>query len=357
MSLIRIDEYEALAREKLSEMAWGYYVSGARDELTLGRNREAWQELSLLPRALVDVSVRDTSTTVLGASVSSPILVAPTAFHQLAHPEGECATAAAASASGTIMCLSTLSNRPVEAVASSSSGALWFQLYVYKDRSVSEALVRRVEEAGCTALVLTVDAPVFGTRERDVRSGFHLPKGLEIANLLPAGHEGLPGSSGRSGLSDYTERLFDPSLSWADLDWLRSITSLPILIKGLVRVDDALRAADSGVDGVVVSNHGGRQLDTCVATAEALGPIAEAVGDRLEVLVDGGIRRGTDVLKALALGARAVLVGRPVLWGLASGGSQGVEEVLALLQGELDQAMALCGCPTVSAITRDLIAD
>ncbi|MEE2828866.1 MAG: alpha-hydroxy acid oxidase [Myxococcota bacterium] len=356
MTLVRVDEYEPLAREKLAAMAFDYYVSGARDELTLRRNKAAWKERRLLPRLLVDVSVRDTSTQVLGTPVSAPIVVAPTAFHAMAHPEGECATARGAGAAGTVMVLSTLSNRPVEEVVAAATGPIWFQLYVYRDRSVTEALVQRVEAAGCSALVLTVDAPVFGTRERDVRNGFHLPEGLGVANLLPAGHGALPAAEGNSGLSDYVDRLFDPSLSWADLAWLRSITSLPIVIKGLVRADDALRAAEAGVDGIVVSNHGGRQLDTTVATAEALGPVVDAVGDRLEVLVDGGIRRGTDVLKAVALGARAVLVGRPVLWGLTVDGAAGVEAVLGMLRSELDQSMALCGCPTVSEITGDLIA-
>ncbi len=353
MSLL---DLERLALERLPPLARDYYASGADDELTLRDNRAAFDRLPLHYRVLVDVAARDLSTTVLGQPVAMPVLVAPTAFHRLAHPLGELATARAAAAAGTVMILSTLSNTAVEEVVAASSGPVWFQLYVYRDRGVTEALVRRVEAAGCRALVLTVDAPVLGRRERDARNRFQLPPGLSIENMLPAGLGDLPPGAQDSGLAAYFASMIDPSLSWRDLDWLRGITRLPVLIKGLVRPDDARRAAAAGVAGVVVSNHGGRQLDTAPATIDVVARIADAVGDRLEVLMDGGVRRGTDVVKALALGARAVLLGRPILWGLALDGEAGVAQVLATLREELDRAMALCGCPTVAAIGRDLVA-
>lgn len=352
---INLLEYEARARARLDQNAFGYYVSGAHDELTLRDNRGAYERLRLAYRVLVDVSARTCATTVLGTPVSMPVLVAPTAFHRLADPEGELATVRAAGRAGTIMILSSLSTTAVEEVVAAASGPVWFQLYVYRDRDATAALVRRAEAAGCQALVLTVDAPELGRRERDVRNRFHLPPGLSVQNLLPAGYGAVARPDADSGLAAYFGELIDPALGWADLEWLRELSSLPLLVKGIVRADDAVRAADHGVAGIVVSNHGGRQLDTSIATIDALGPIAEAVGDRVELLVDGGIRRGTDVVKALALGARAVCVGRPILWGLASEGQAGVEHVLEILREELDLAMALCGTPSVEAITRDLV--
>jgi 4-hydroxymandelate oxidase len=243
----------------------------------------------------------------------------------------------------------------VEDVVAASSGPIWFQLYVYRDREITRDLVARAESAGCKALVLTVDAPLLGRRERDMRNRFRLPPGLSIENMLPAGHGKLPKGVEDSGLAAYFASLLDPSLSWKDLDWLRSITRLPILVKGIVRPDDAVRAAEYGAAGIVVSNHGGRQLDTAPATIEVLEEVAQAAGDRLTILLDGGVRRGTDIIKALALGAKAVLVGRPILWGLAANGPEGVTGILEILRQELDLNLALCGCPTLSAIQRDLV--
>ena len=355
MEDLNLAALETLAAEKLAPMAWDYYASGADDELTLGRNVAAWRELPLHYRVLVDVSARELATTVLGETIALPIVVAPTAFHRLACADGERATAAAAGAAGTVMILSTLSNTAVEDVVAAARGPIWFQLYVYKDRAATEALVRRVEAAGARALVLTVDAPILGRRERDVKNRFALPVELGCANLAGFGYDKVAQQIAESGLAAYFASQLDPSLSWKDVAWLRSVTRLPIVIKGLVRPDDARRAHDAGASAIVVSNHGGRQLDTSPATAEVLGPIADAVGDRLEVYVDGGIRRGTDVVKALALGARAVLIGRPILWGLAAGGAAGATAALAILRREFDLAMALCGCPSVAAITRDLV--
>jgi 4-hydroxymandelate oxidase len=358
MDPINVFDLEAIARERLSREAYDYYASGAQDEVTLRENRAAYERLSLAYRVLVDVSRRDMATTVLGQPVAMPILVAPTAFHRLATPEGEVATVRAAGAAGTVMILSTLSNTRVEEVVAAASGPVWFQLYVYRDRQSTEGLVRRAEAAGCRALVLTVDAPLLGRRERDVRNRFRLPPGLAVANMLPEGYGEVPSAVADSGLAAYVANLLNPALSWKDVAWLQSITELPVLVKGIVRPDDALRAADVGVAGIVVSNHGGRQLDTAPATIDVLPEIADALaasGHKIEVLMDGGVRRGTDILKALALGARAVLVGRPVLWGLAADGEAGAAWALRILRDELDLAMALAGTPTLADITRDLV--
>ncbi len=356
MEPVNLLELEALARAALPRESFDYYASGAEDEATLRANRAAYERLTLAYRGLVDVSHRDPATTVLGTPVAFPVLVAPTAFQRLAHPEGELATARAAGAAGTVMVLSTLSTTSMEEVVAVATGPVWFQLYVYKDRKVTEGLVRRAEAAGCRALVLTVDAPVIGRRERDIRNRFHLPPGLSVANLLPDGYGELAQAAGDSGLAAYVSALIDPALSWRDLDWLRSITRLPLVIKGIVRPDDAVRAAEAGAAAVVVSNHGGRQLDTAPATIDVLPEVAAALaGHSIEIFLDGGVRRGTDVLKALALGARAVLVGRPILWGLATGGEAGAATVLRLLRHELDLAMALAGAPTVADVTRDLV--
>lgn len=355
LEIVNLAELEQLARARLTQGAFDYYASGADDEVTLRDNRAAFDRIKLHYRVLVDVSARSTATTVLGHPVSCPILVAPTAFHGMACDEGELATARAASAAGTIMTLSSLSNTDVEEVARASSSPLFFQLYVYRDRGATAALVRRVEAAGARALVLTVDAPMLGRRERDVRNRFSLPEGLKVKNMMGAGYGEVANVPSDSGLAAYFASLIDPALCWNDLGWLRSITTLPIVVKGIVRADDALRARDHGVAAIVVSNHGGRQLDGSPATIEVLAGIAEAIAGTTEIWLDGGVRRGTDVLRALALGARAVLIGRPVLWGLALAGEQGATAVLETLRRELDLAMALAGCPTIASIGPDLL--
>jgi 4-hydroxymandelate oxidase len=358
MEPINLFELEALARERLTREAYDYYASGAEDEVTLRANRAAYDRVALAYRVLVDVSRRELATTVLGQPVAFPALIAPTAFHGLAHPEAERATVRAAGAAGTVMILSTLSNTAVEEVVATASGPVWFQIYLYRDREATAGLMRRAEAAGCTAFVLTVDAPVLGRRERDIRNRFRLPPGLTVANMLPDGYGEVPAATADSSLAAYVAALVDPALSWRDVAWLRSLTGLPLVLKGIVRPDDALRAADVGAAGIVVSNHGGRQLDSAPATLDVLPEVVDALaagGHTVEVLLDGGVRRGTDILKALALGARAVLLGRPVLWGLAAGGEAGVATALRLLRNELDLAMALAGAPTVADITRDLV--
>ena len=353
-----LGDFERTARERLTPQAYDYYVGGAGDEVTVRENRDAWARVALLPRVLVDVSARDLATTVLGRRVAFPVLLAPAAYQQLAHPDGECATARAAHALGTVMTLSTLSNASLEEVRAASAGPLWFQLYCYKDRGHTRDLVQRAEAAGYEAIVLTVDTPLLGRRERDVRNRFRLPNGMRIGNVRPGGVDTLPDVPD-SGLAHYFAELLSPAITWDDVRWLRATTRLPVVLKGVVRADDARRAADAGAAAVVVSNHGGRQLDGAVATARALPAVAEAAAASatpLEVLVDGGVRRGADVVRALALGARAVMIGRPLLWGLAAAGEAGVRRVLELLRDETDLAMALCGCRNTAEVTPDLLA-
>lgn len=351
---INVADYEAIARGKLEPQVRDYYAGGAWDEVTLRCNRESFARYQLRPRMLVDVSKLDTQTTILGQKIAAPILIAPTAFHCLAHPEGEIATAKAAAAEETIFVLSTLSTKSIEEVASAvSAGIRWFQLYVHRDRGLTRSLVERAEAAGYQALCVTVDAPVLGIRERDRRNSFTLPKGFTLANLTGMR---IPEVEGESALFLYVAQQFDPSLTWRDIEWLKSISRLPIVVKGILRGDDAVLALNHGASAIIVSNHGGRQLDCAIATIDAISEVAEAVDGRIQVLMDGGIRRGTDVLKALARGAKAVLIGRPVLWGLAANGEAGVQLILQLLRDELRSAMALCGCPTLKDIDSSLIA-
>jgi len=352
---INLFEYEALATERLSPMALDYYAGGAWDEVTIKDNRSAFERFKLRPRMLVDVSQRDLSTTVLGQTLSMPILIAPMAFQCLAHADGEVATARVAASLGTIMTVSTLATKSLEEVALASGSQLWFQLYIHRDRSLTQALVERAYAAGYKAICLTVDSPMMGKREKDVRNQFTLPSGMSLANLATMKDLKIPHPSGESGLFAYFAEQINPAVTWADLDWLRSLSPLPLVIKGILRGDDALKAVEHGAQAVVVSNHGGRQLDGAIASIDALSEVVAAVGDKAEVLVDGGIRRGTDILKALALGAKAVLLGRPVLWGLAVGGEAGVRHSLELLREELNIAMALSGCASLKDIDPSLV--
>jgi 4-hydroxymandelate oxidase len=364
--LINIADYARAAHAKVSKPVLDYFEGGALDEITLRENTAGWERLKLHYRVLAGVGDRDLGTSVLGQKISMPIVVAPTAFHKLACEEGEIATASAANRVGTLFILSSLSNTAMEkvfqeaappkcppspgsGVTAGPEGPCWFQLYVYKDREIIRALVQQAEAAGAEAIVLTVDAPGLGTRERDMRNRFRLPDGLSVENLAPLGKGAMPMVEG-SGLAAYVRENFKSDLGFDDLDWLCGCTRLPVVVKGVCRGDDARRVAEHGAKAVVVSNHGGRQLDTAPATCEVLPHVAEAVGDACEVYVDGGIRRGSDVLKAIALGARAVLVGRPVLWGLAVAGEEGATQVLEILRRELDEAMLLCGCTALRDI-------
>ena len=341
MEPVNIFDYQVLAQASMEPPAWDFYQGGSDDEVTLRANRAAFERIRLRPRVLVDVTTCDTSTTLLGTPVSMPVLVAPTALHRLAHPEGECATAQAAGIAKTLMIASTTATRSLEEIAQVATGPLWFQLYTYGGAKSSEKLVRRAEAAGYRAIVLTVDLPRLGNRERDIRSSFNLPSRMREANF-----------SDEEMASMGDDRF---ALTWDSVTWLRSLTSLPFLLKGILTAEDAELAVQRGVDGIIVSNHGGRQLDSAVAGIEALPEVVEAVAGRCEVYMDGGIRRGTDVLKALALGAKAVLVGRPILWGLAANGTEGVRHVLEILRRELELDMALAGCPTLASINRSLV--
>lgn len=348
-----VAELEVVAKRKLPRATYDYYAGGAEDERTLARNRAGFDRFALLHRVLVNVEHVDTSASVLGSAVSHPVLVAPTAYQRLADDDGETATARATGAAGSLMTVSTLATRSLEEVAAAATGPLWFQLYVYRDRSVTERLIARAEAAGYKALVVTVDTPRLGRRERDHRNGFGLPRGLGIANF--GGDADRAGLERYGSLAAYASAQLDPSLTWESIEWFRKRTRLPIVLKGVVRADDARRAVACGANGVWVSNHGGRQLDGCEAAVLALPAVAEAVGGDAEVYVDGGIRRGSEVVKALALGARAVFVGRPVLWGLAAGGERGVRRVLDLLRDEVALSMALAGCADLRSVDRSLV--
>lgn len=350
---INLQEIETIAQTKISSTFWDYYSSGAGDEVTLKRNIEAFNNYEILPKVLVDVSQRNLTTTILGQSISMPILIAPTAFQCLAHPEGEIATAKAAEKGETIMILSTMSTKSLEEVAQNQTQSLrWFQLYIHKDRELTKSLIKRAEIAGYQALCMTVDAPLIGKREADLRNQFQLPKHLTLANLS---NLKLPDIKEESALFAYFQQQMDASITWQDIEWLKTITNLPILLKGILRGYDAKMACKIGVNGIIVSNHGGRQLDGAVASIDALSDVINAVEGQIEVLMDGGIRRGIDVLKCLALGAKAVLIGRPILWGLGMNGEAGVSYVLSLLKQELDLAMALSGCAEIDAINNSLI--
>jgi 4-hydroxymandelate oxidase len=352
--LLNVADYARAARGKLPKDVCDYYEGGALDEITLRENVAGWERLKLHYRVLAGVGPRELGTTVLDQSISMPIVIAPTAFHKLACAEGEIAAAKAAKAAGTLFILSSLSNTAMEAVFAQAASPRWFQLYIYKDKEVTRALVQRAEAAGAEAIMLTVDAPGLGTRERDARNRFTLPAGLAVENLAPLGKGNLPEVSG-SGLAAYVRDNFKSDLSFDDLDWLCDCTQLPVIVKGVCRGDDARRIAEHGVKAIVVSNHGGRQLDTAPAPCEVLAHVVAEVSDRCEIYVDGGIRRGSDVLKAIALGARAVLIGRPILYGLCVGGEQGATAVLEILRRELDEAMLLCGCTKLSDIGRWLL--
>ena len=349
---VNLHEFEPLARARVPAMAWEYLAGGSGDERTLGWNRARLDAIRLAPRVLRDVGRVDTRVELPGASLPFPIVLAPTGFQRLFHPEGERATARGAGEAGALYTLSTAATVALEDVAATTSGPLWFQLYVQRDRGFTRELVQRAGAAGCRAIVLTVDTPVLGARDRERRAGLELPPGLELANLraLRARHAAAP-TFGHAADNPF----LDPTLTWDVLDWLRGETPLPVIVKGVLRPDDALRAVERGAAAVAVSNHGGRNLDTVPAAVDALPRVAAAVAGRVPLLVDGGIRRGVDVIKALALGARAVMIGRPYLWGLAAFGAEGVTRVVRMLAGELEMAMAQCGAASLAEITPDLI--
>ena len=348
---VNVADYEELARAALDEGSFGYFAGGAGDEHTLRHNVDAFDRWRLRPRVLVDVGSVTTATTVLGEEVSMPVLASPVAHQRMAHPEGELAVARGAAAAGTIMCIPTFAMAtPAEVAAEAPDAPRWYQLYWHPDREVTRSILDQAREAGCTAIVFTVDLPKLGRRERDLRTGF---------TLDPDYRMGVYGSEfGDLGTLTpaVAAELVDPSLTWRDLEWLQETAQLPVIVKGILTAEDAELAVSHGSAAVIVSNHGGRQLDRALASLEALPEIVEAVGDRAEVLMDGGIRRGSDIAIALALGARAVCVGRPVVWGLAADGEQGVRHVLELLRAELELALALLGCASPEELGRSHVA-
>lgn len=350
--LCSLADYEAAARARMSEQAWSYLAGGAADGITQRENRDAYDRLRLRGRVLGDFEGGgNTRLTLLGRVHEHPILLAPVAYQKLAHPEGERASALGAAATATTCVVSTQSSVSVEEIAAIAPDASrWFQLYLQPDRALTAELVRRAEEAGCEAIVVTVDAPVSGVRNAERRAGFSLPAGVEAVHLVGRGAAAMsPAGGGLCG------GLLAAAPTWTDLACLCAFTRLPVLVKGVMDARDAVRAVEVGARGVVVSNHGGRTLDTLPATIAVLPEIVAAVGGRAPVLVDGGIRRGTDVLKALAMGASAVLVGRPYVYGLATAGAVGVAHVVRILRAELEVAMALTGCASLAAINRDAI--
>lgn len=347
-----LSDFEIEAKRRLDPIIFDFLAGGADAELTVARNLAAFGRIQLLPRVLRGGEEPDLGVELLGERAALPVLIAPTAFHRLFDPEGERATVRAALDADTIMIVSMASTVAIEEIAGAGGpGArpkLWFQLNVQPDLDFTQRIVRRAEAAGCTALVVSVDAPVFGHRERDLRNGFtDLPEGLFCENLRE------PTRAGERGRVPAIEFLRE--LSWEHIEWLRRVTSLPLVLKGILHPEDARAAVGRGIDAIVVSNQGGRQLDTVPGTIELLPQIADAVGERIPIVLDGGVRRGTDVLKALALGARAVAIGRPILWGLAADGQQGARRVLDLLRTDLARAMSLCGCRSLAELDRGFV--
>ena len=341
---INLTDFEVASTERLSPVSHALVTGGAADEITIRWNREAYDQMRLRNRVLVDVSQIDTRLNLLGADLAHPILIAPTAYHRMIHPGGEVETARGADQSGSLFVVSSASTTRIGPIAAATRQPLWFQMYVQSDRGFVREVVAEVEQAGCRALVVTVDAPVVGPRYRQIRAQFKLTPGLELPYMLDI-------NKGR----DSVLRGGNARMTWDEIEWLRSVTRLPILLKGILDPDDAVKAVERAVAGIIVSNHGGRMLDTAQASLVALRAITARVDSRTPVLVDGGIRRGTDVLKALACGATAVLIGRPVLHGLAVSGGAGVAKVVALLHDELEQAMALTGRIRLAAIDRSVL--
>jgi 4-hydroxymandelate oxidase len=340
-------QFEPLARPRLSQMAYDYVRSGGADEISMRENRAGFGRLKLSPSVLVDVSKIDTRVNLFGGEFESPILLAPVAYHRLYHPDGEIGTARGASAAGAGFVISTFTTTSTDEIARNTQRPIWFQLYVQRDREFTKDMVQRAVASGCKAVCLTVDTPVLGNRYGQL--SFGLPSHLECVHLRGLGQGSSPPSHKTQRKTIY-DTLFDPSFNWNDLEWLRSVAGVPVILKGVLSAEDGKRAVERGADGVIVSNHGGRNLDTVPATIDALPRVVEAVAGRIPVMLDSGIRRGTDVLTALALGAKAVFIGRPYIYGLAAGGAKGVERVITILRDELERAMALTGRRSIAEI-------
>jgi 4-hydroxymandelate oxidase len=352
-----VTTFEPLARKRLSQMAYDYVRSGGADEISMRENRAGFERLKLSPNVLMDVSQIDTRINLFGSEFESPILLAPIAYHRLYHAEGEIGTARGANAAGAGVVISTFTTTSIDEIARNTQRPIWFQLYVQRDRGFTKDMVQRAVASGCKAVCLTVDTPVLGNRYGQL--SFGLPKELECVHLrglsLKTPAAAQVNHSHKTQRASIYDTLFDPSFSWNDLEWLRSVAGVPVLVKGVLSAEDGRRAVERGADGVIVSNHGGRNLDTVPATIDALPRVVEAVAGRIPVMLDSGIRRGTDVLMALALGAKAVFVGRPYIYGLAAGGAQGVERVISILRDELERAMALTGRRSIAEIDASVL--
>jgi L-lactate dehydrogenase (cytochrome) len=372
-----VADLRAIARRRLPRGVFDYIDGGAEDERTMAANSAAFGAVTFRPRVLRDVGEVDPSTTLLGRPLPLPLVLAPTGFTRIADPDGELAVARAAQRAGLPYTLSTLSTRSIEEVAATSAGPKWFQVYVWRDRGLVKELIGRAATAGYEALMLTVDTAVLGRRERDVRRGFSLPPKVGLSTLVDGALHpgwtwrflrsdpirfanvgdaaGIGDGSTAVTLSEYVNTQFDPRLSWRDVEWMRSVWAGPLVIKGVQTVDDARLAADAGVEAIALSNHGGRQLDSAPATLDLVAPVADAVGDRLEIICDGGVRRGSDIVKAVALGARACMAGRAYLYGLGAAGERGVDHVLGLLDADVRRTMALVGASRVAELGRELV--
>lgn len=348
--LTPIEKLEFQAKEKLDQSVYDFIAGGAGSESGLKNNRDAFKKYKIVPRVLQNVGAVDISCEIIGKKIASPILIAPCAFHQLVSQNGEVDTAQAADQVNTIMTLSTMSSRTIEDVAKFSTGPKWFQLYVFKNRKLTESLIKRAEKFGFTALVMTVDVPAMGLRYRDIHNQFKLPQGIDAANLREAKISDLSEKRDGSAIKEHTDREFDATLTWDAIDWISQITTLPIIVKGILNAEDALEAIKHSVSAIIVSNHGGRQLDESIAPLDALTQITEALHGRIPIIMDGGIRSGSDVFKAIALGASAVMIGRPVMWSLALGGKNHLISILQDLNQELILTMKLAGCSSLKKI-------
>ncbi|GAB0087279.1 peroxisomal (S)-2-hydroxy-acid oxidase [Sergentomyia squamirostris] len=356
MDLASVDDYKKKAWSLLPKAPLDYYRSGAGDEYSLRLNQTALNRIRIRPKFMRDVSKRSTKVNILGLDLEMPVAIAPTAMQRMAHPEGEVANARAAASAGVLFTQSTISTSSIEEIAEATpESPKWFQLYIYRDRDITKNLIRRAETNGFKAIVLTVDAPMFGLRRADIRNKFTLPTHLRMANFVGEKATQIQNTSGGSGLMEYVNKQFDDSITWEDLKWLVKFTKLPVIAKGILTAEDATIAVNCGCKGVIVSNHGARQIDGVPASIEALPEIVAAVGQRVPVMMDGGISQGTDVFKALALGAKLVFIGRPAIWGLTVDGERGVQNILRILKEEFDICMAIAGCSKVTDIDRTFV--
>ncbi len=350
MHPINTHDFEKIAETILQKSIYDYIYSGSGDEYTLIRNKTSFQSIQMIPRLFGNVSSINTEIRLFQHTLSLPLFISPMAFHCLVHPLGEMETIAATKELGIGMTVSTLSSVSLEDIATKSTSPLWFQLYIYKDRAITQTLIQRAELAGYNALVITLDTPIMGKRDRDIRNQFQLPNGVSAKNFVNKKLSCIQDNKNRSNIKNYTDELFDRTLSWKDIEWIQSITNLPIILKGIMHKDDAEYAVNLKISAIIVSNHGGRQLDGLPSTIEVLPDIAERVNKKIPILIDGGFRRGTDLFKAIALGADCIMIGRPVLWALTYNGCKGIKQLIDIYHKELMETMILCGCSTINDI-------